>query len=313
MAAHKPFMIVLGILVLTGITTGYYYSKNIIEEDKFESRNLLDTGKDNNTLWLYYDQSDVNSRFWDDFGSRSSRVLNKPYLNLCYDSIVSKNGTKYTVRVIAGLSDLATLLGGWKELPKPLQNPIATVNEAELNYIRATILRRFGGLWIDPSTIFLKPLPTLQEYNKVVFFGTDKDETFSDPVKGTPVPGIDVMYSPIKEHPVFIQLETYALARIVNSQGGRQFQKDVKWDLKDVMTSEDVQYIPNAEFARKTDGKRLQLEDLLSTNSTPVPIHAIYVPIDAKELEERRNFGWFLRMSEEQILESDLFITSLFN
>jgi hypothetical protein len=28
---------------------------------------------------------------------------------------------------------------------------------------------------------------------------------------------------------------------------------------------------------------------------------------------ERRMFGWFLRMSEEQVLESDLAVTHLFN
>jgi hypothetical protein len=33
------------------------------------------------------------------------------------------------------------------------------------------------------------------------------------------------------------------------------------------------------------------------------------MPIPWPEMKERRAFGWFLRMSEEQILESDLAIS----
>ena len=124
----QSYMIVIGLLALTAVSTGLYFSKNLIEEDAFHQRNLVNAGIDNTTLWLYYDQSDVNSRWWADFGARSSRVLNTPYLNLCYQSIVSNNGKTYNVKVLAGLSDVAILLGGWNELPKALQNPIANVD-----------------------------------------------------------------------------------------------------------------------------------------------------------------------------------------
>ena len=304
-----PYMLVtIGVVALTAITGAYMYSGNVIEEDVFKNRHLLDIGSKHPVMWLYYDQSDVNSRYWSDFGARSSRVLNVPFLNLCYESIVVNNGKTYTVKVIAGLSDLAILLGGWHELPKPLQNPIAPVKEAELNYIRATILRRFGGLWVNPSTIFLKPLPKL--HDKVVFFGTDKDESYSDK-NGTPVPGVDIMYSPHKNNTVFIDLEKVALSRIEKHEGGRQFTKDIKWDLANIMDTYDVVYMPNTEFARKPCGRRIQLEDLLSSNSILAPNTAIYAPIDWNELQERRNFGWFLRMSEDQIYASDLFISRL--
>jgi hypothetical protein len=39
---------------------------------------------------------------------------------------------------------------------------------------------------------------------------------------------------------------------------------------------------------------------------------AIYVPIPWPELKERRAFGWFLRMSEDQILDSNLAVSHLF-
>jgi hypothetical protein len=305
-----PYFIALGVLALTAVSVALVYNKKIIEEDGFQRKNLLSDGLDNNTLWLYYDQSDVNARYWNDFGARSSRVLHTPYLNLCYESIYMKNGKNYNVKILAGLSDVAIILGGWKELPKALQNPIAIVNEAEKNYIRATILRRFGGLWVEPSTICLESFPQM---NKVTFFGTDKDETYSD-TNGTPVPGVHVMYSPKADNKVFVELEELALKRIEHHEGGKQFRKDIKWDLKNVMDkySAEIDYYPNMEFSRNQSGRRIQLEDLLSSTNIHVPRNSVYVPIDSVELQERRNFGWFLRMSEEQILSSDLLISKLF-
>lgn len=306
-----PYIIVLGILALTAVTAGVVYSNNIIEEDTFNRRDLTRQGIDNTTLWLYYDQSDVNSRWWADFGARSSRVLNTPYLNLCYESIVMKNGKTYNVKVLAGLSDVAVLLGGWQELPKPLQNPIAPVGEAELNYIRATILRRFGGLWVNPSVICVNSFPDFTDSEKPIFTGTDKDESYSDS-NGTPAPGVDVMYSPNSENETFVFLENLALDRITRQEGGKQFRKDIKWDIRQAMSMYDCDYIPNLEFARKSSGCRIQLEDLLSKEFIPVNQNACYIPLDWEELQNRRNFGWFLRLSEEQILESNLYVSSLF-
>jgi len=303
---------IAGGIVLLSVLSYVYYKTQYLEENGFKSRDITTIGADNDTLWLYYDQSEVNSRYWSDFGARSSRVLSVPFLNLSYQSIVMNNGRTYNVKVLSGLSDIAILLGGWSNLPKSLQNPIAPVNEAELNYIRATILRRFGGLWVNPSTLFLKPLLNLKETKKVVFFGTDKDESFSD-AHGTPVPATDIMYSPNKEHQIFIELEKLALKRITEQQGGKQFRKDIKWDLKAILDdfSKEVEYIPSIEFARKENGRRIQLEDLLSSSTIPISSSAVYVPVDWNELRERQHFGWFLRMSEDQILSSELFITKL--
>ena len=75
---------------------------------------------------------------------------------------------------------------------------------------------------------------------------------------------------------------------------------------------------PFAELGRKgRDGKRIELEDLLAAGGEGVlpfdmPVNTVYTPIPIEELLRRRNFGWFLRMSEDQILESDLAISTLF-
>ena len=310
------YLITVGVLLLTATAaaSGVYYSKKLIESDVYNKKNLLDVGTQNPPIWLYYDQSEVNSRWWQDFGARSSRVLHLPYLNLCYKSIAIHCGKTYNIRVIAGLTDLATLLGGWNELPKSLQNPLASVQEAEMNWIRAKVLKTYGGLWVNPSSVFIRDLEDFSELQKVVFVGNDTSETYADS-KGTLAPGTNMMYSPRKEHEIFVVLERLSRERLERREGGTQFRHDISNDLRTVMKdySNEFVYMPELEFSRKFNGRRIELEELLAKGSMNVPKEALFVPIPFYELKTRRNFGWFLRMSEEQIESSDLVVASFFN
>jgi hypothetical protein len=82
---------------------------------------------------------------------------------------------------------------------------------------------------------------------------------------------------------------------------------------------QDIEIRPMAEVSRKgASGRRIQIEDLLSSGQEGdlpfvIGANAVYVPLPWPELKDRRAFGWFLRMSESQIAESDLVIRDLFN
>jgi hypothetical protein len=71
------------------------------------------------------------------------------------------------------------------------------------------------------------------------------------------------------------------------------------------------------EISRKgANRRRIELEDLIGATGSAhatfnIPKDAVYLPIPLAELLEREKFGWFLRMSEDQILESDLVISHL--
>lgn len=313
----SPFHILLLILVLLIVIAFFYaffYSKDLIKGNPFLDKKLLERGLTKPVIWLYYDTSDVSSRQWSDFGARSSRALNLPFLNLCYQSIVKQNSDLYRIEVIGGLSGAAELLG---DLPPGLQNPLAPVNEAELNYLRAAILAKYGGLWLSPYCICLKPFGTLPA-DKTVFFGTDLEETFAGP-SGTTVPGFRALWTPKPEHPMFVEWAAVCRERVVQKRGGEQIRGDAKWDFIRFST----EYVhtglvvdPAAEGMRKKNGKRIQLEDLLATGTDgnlPFDIcaYTVYVPFPWKELRDRDMFGWFLRMSESQIKESDLAVKYL--
>lgn len=282
--------------------------------DPFADRQLIRKGIDKPTIWLYYNDSDVNSRDWLDFGARSTRVLNLPFLNLCYETILRHNSDKYKIEVIGGLTGLLERLG---ELPGTLADPRMVVNQPELDWIRAAVLAKYGGLWLTPSAIVRQAFGPLPE-DKNIFFGTDLDDTVAGS-DGTTVPGMRAIWAGRSGHSTFVAMEAAARKRLDEKAGGLQVRNDAKWDyLAFAAKDKDTLVRPYEELGRSgQSGKRLQVEDILASGTEgnlpfTVGPQVIYTPILMEEITKRRNFGWFLRLSEDQILESDLAVSHLF-
>jgi hypothetical protein len=311
---------VAGALLVTALVAGWYVTGGVKSDDPMQDRHLLKRGMERPPIWIYVDNSEVNSRMWADFGARSSRALNLPFLNLCYESCMKHNGSQYRVEVIGGLADLAMRLGGWGELPTKLQNPEAQVREPELNWIRAAVLAKWGGLWASPALVWMRGVGELPA-DRCVFFGSDDEVTFVGR-GGTGGPGLRLAWSPTPEHPIWTLWEDKARQRLETKAGGSEFGRDEMYDATDAIRqgeamNEPVAVRPTAELTRKgAAGRRLQLEDLLATAQEggvahfAVPSDTVVVPIPWPEIKERRNFGWFLRMSEDQILESELVVAN---
>lgn len=342
---NNIIFIVIGIFALTVVSVSVLYVQQKIRQNPFMDRKLLKRGEEKPPLWLYYDVSDVNSRWWADFMNRSSRALNMPFLNLCYESIVRHNSQTYRIEVVGGLADIARLLGGMDKLPSGLQDKIAPVNEAELNWIRAALLARFGGLWLSPYTVCLKPFGKLYkdeeklENRKALFFGSDPNETYVAEHADV-TPSFYAVWAPRPEMQIFRDWESVCRSRIAPFQdsrpdeakkfgftlepypkrGGEQIRGDARWDWREMVLNypRDITVNIPAELSRKRGGRRIQLEDLLSAGTQgmlpfDIPAETVYVPIPWTELRDREYFGWFLRMSEDQILDSDLAIRYLIN
>jgi hypothetical protein len=309
MEAHKV-LVPLGLLVvaLGAAVYGNFRTKNTFEDDK-----LLERGLNTPTIWVYVDDTDVNSRWWADFGARSSRVYNMPFLNLCYQTIVRAATNKYHVEVISGLADAERRLGG---LPEPMRNKRLPLRDEEMTYLKVAFLEQFGGLWLGPATICLKPFPVLPK-EKIVLFGSDPLETYAGP-QGTFLPNQHALWSPRPHHPFFGKWRMILEGRIGRQAGGREIRNDKNWDILFVGTGQkDVLVMPNGELTRKQGGRKIELEDLLAAGTGgdlpfAVPSNVLYVPFPWPELLERRMFGWFLRLSETQVMESDLAVTHLF-
>lgn len=313
-------IVVVSLVLITAVLGGAYIVSTVRSDDPIQDRRNMDKGHELPVLWIFLNDSEVNSRHWTGFEERSSRVINLPFLNLCYQTCVQKNGRDYRIEVIGGLADLAVRLGGWDALPTSLQNPAAVIRAPELNWIRAAVLAKWGGLWVSPATIWLRPAGILPKH--VVFFGSDDEVTFVGD-GGTLAPSLRVVWSPVPQHPIWVDWEQKVRTRLEKRAGGSEFRRDEMADASDAIglgakIGDPVEVRSMAELTRKgAAGRRIQIEDLLAAGqegSLPFAItsEAVYVPIPWPELQERRAFGWFLRLSEEQILDSDLAVSWLF-
>lgn len=307
------FIAVLALLI-SAITAASYSTTTAIRKNPYANSFILEQGAELPPLWLYYDTDDVNARHWSDFGARSSNALNTPFLNLCYGSVVACNGKHYRIEIIGGIGGIEERLGA-AALPPGLHEP-KRIGDAEYNWFRAAILEKFGGLWLDPASICIKGFGELPK-EKVIFFGTDKDQTYAGP-RGTAVPSLNAIWVPQAGHPIMKAWADAAYRRLVEKNTGAMARQDAKWDyVAFAADNQSAVVISSAELSRnRRTGKRLQLEDLLATGQEgnlpfDVPGEAVYVPIPWKELRDRRVFGWFLRMSEAQIMASDIIVRDL--
>lgn len=278
------------------------------EKQLDREKKLLSIGMDWPVIWVFFNDSEVNSRYWSDFMARSSRVMNIPLLNLCYDTIVAKNKHMYRVEAIAGLQGVAERMGGWDAMPELLRNPKARVSVAEEDWIRTAILAKFGGLWLSPSVVCLKTFGQLPN-DMVIAFGEDED-----PMYGSRTPGFRALWSPVKGHPMMLEWESRIRDRLDNQIGGRQIRGDAKSDWAELSPRFRTRSFAKQEFGRDPrTNKTLDLELIFASGTEgrlpfKIPPTAIYMPIPFKDLLNRRHFGWILRSSEEQIMESDLAI-----
>jgi len=268
----------------------------------------LSIGMDWPAIWVFFNDSEVNSRNWSDFMARSSRVMNIPLLNLCYETIVAKNKNMYRVEAIAGLQGVAERMGGWDAMPELLRNPKARISKAEEDWIRTAILAKFGGLWLSPSVVCLRGFGELPK-DMVIAFGEDEDLMY-----GSRTPGFRALWSPVKGHPMMLEWEARIRDRLDNQIGGRQIRGDAKSDWAELCPRFRAKAFVKQEFGRDPrTSKTLDLELIFASGTQgrlpfKIPPSAIYMPIPYNDLLNRRHFGWILRSSEEQIMESDLAI-----
>ena len=304
-------MIALGLgILLVGLATAWEVAGGVAKPMTVEiTKETLRIGLERPTIWLFLNDSDTNSRHWADFMSRSSNVINIPILNLFYQTIAKHNGDKYRIELVGGLQRVAELLGGWEKLPTLMRNPKARVNGPEEDWIRAALLAKFGGLWLSPSVVCLKGFGELPK-DKVVAFGQD-----TAPMYGSAVPGFRALWSPSAANPIFVEWEKRCRARLEYQNGGRQVRGDAKTDWIDLTASQEgVEVRVKEELGRDPQtNKSLDLEQIFASGTQgrlpfAVPETAVYMPVPYDDLLNRRAFGWILRSSEDQIMDSDLVI-----
>ncbi len=261
------------------------------------------------TLWWIVD-AEPNARSWFDFGARTSTEPNRGYLQIALEAVQKTQGGDFAVTPLVGRAAVLAQIPDAD--PRAAQLPPSLWRA----YAISRLLEAQGGLAMDGnSTLCVGPrlLPLLKR--DAVVFGVHPEEPVANPLTAiAPGPAPYVAYASKPHLPAWRgAAETWeALVR-----RGPQAWASASARRTDMMVWE-LQRNLGAVVVRGVDGGRLRsglpraLEDTFGRVGTPadpktgLAPETVFVTYDGDELARRYEFNWVLRMSSQQIKESDL-------
>lgn len=302
------------ILIVLGFLYRRFEDKRMREENKdnYEAiqKYLLDDvtlGKSKKPILWIHVPYEYNSRKWLSFGSRSSFDLNQPYLYLTVRSIIKHCEESFTVCIFDDNS-FAKLLPEWNIDLSRLSDPILS-NMRVLGMMK--LLYTYGGMICPISFLCMKDLMGLfikgTRGNKM--FVCETVDRNSTSVGRDFYSSISFCGAP-KECETVSELCNYiqTLSSHDHTAESKFLGQFDRWSMKRVEQGK-INLIEGVEIGTKTiDDKQIILDDLMSNHYLDLYKGTYGILIPSNELLNRLNFGWFVRSSPKQVLESDTII-----
>lgn len=266
-------------------------------------------------LWWVTD-NEQNSRNWADFGARQSKKANKGYTEVALQVALKTQGSSFRIEVLEGrtavLQQIRSAGGSLPALPEQLPPKLWK------GWSRAALLASSGGLYVDgDSVLFLGPslLPALQGV-EAAFFGVNPDEPRVSPTTAVaPGPSPWVGWARSSHHPGWDLAAKEWLAVI--APGAPSYSsaiaRRVEQEIAQKQRESGVEVLREPEGSRRSDGTNLIAEDVWGrqTNVLHFPPSVVYLAVDGEQLEKSTSLQWALRLSPDQLRESDLVWPSL--
>jgi len=302
------FIIGLGILyqkylekqASTSVLNGY----DDIQKYLLDDNSLKDTNKP--IMWIHV-PFEYNSRHWQSFGSRSSFELNQPYLHLTIRSIIKNCDQNFKICIIDDAS-FEKLLPGWDINLSKIGDPV-------LSYIRqlglAKLLYRYGGVVTPISFLCFKDLAPL--YNAGIsgnkMFVCENIDMNNTSTSYLYYPDVRFMGAP-KENSTMMELISF-MERTISSDYTAQVDflgEFNRWSNARI-NSKIIRLIPGTEVGTRTiTDEPVLIEKLLGDEYIQFFPHMYGIWIPDKVILNRVSYGWFTRMSPDQIIESNFIL-----
>jgi len=302
------------ILIVLGFLYNRFEDKRMREEtqDNYDAiqNYLLDgatLGKSKKPILWIHVPYEYNSRKWLSFGSRSSFDLNQPYLYLTTRSIIKNCEESFTVCIFDDNS-FQKLIPGWNidmtRLADPILSNMRTLGMMKLLYI-------YGGMMCPISFLCMRDLNSMYTKgtrgNKMFVCETIDRNSTSAYVNF--YPNVSFCGAP-KECETVAEFCNYI--QTVSSHDHTAESKFLgqfdRWCMKRVEEGK-INLIEGIEIGTKTiNEQQIILDDLMSNQYLDLYKGTYGILIPSNELINRLNFGWFVRMSPRQVLESDTII-----
>ena len=257
-------------------------------------------------LWIHIEY-DVNSRKWLNYGSRNTTELNQPYLYLTIRSIIQKCSNSFHVCLIDD-SSFNKLLPNWtlsaQNLPSPLRPHLR-----ELAF--AKVLEMYGGMRIPPSFICFQNLFSI--YNTALLpasaFAGEMLATSSVSTVAEFFPSTEIMGCK-RNSPVMQKYISYLEVLISKDYTNEMdfLGECGRWCYSEIISG-NMSAITSTLFGiQSQSGSAILIDDLMGDQDIDLDKNAVGLYIPERELLKRIAFGWFVRLSPEQVLESNTLV-----
>jgi len=310
----QNLFILFFILIVLGFLYRRFEDKRMREKNKdnYEAiqKYLIDDvtlGKSKKPILWIHVPYDYNSRKWLSFGSRSSLDLNQPYLYLTVRSIIKHCDKSFTICIFDDKS-FQKLIPGWNidmtRLSDPILANIRLLGMMKLLYI-------YGGLYCPISFLCMKDLSGLYAKgtrgNKM--FACETIDRNSTSVRANFYPSVSFCGAP-KECEIVAKFCNYiqSITSHDHTAETKFLGQYDRWCMKNIEEGR-INLIEGVEIGTKTvDDKQIILDDLMSNHYLDLYKGTYGILIPSNELLNRLQYGWFVRSSARQVLESDTII-----
>jgi Arc/MetJ-type ribon-helix-helix transcriptional regulator len=290
---------VILILIFSAATLRYIIKDKVeAAKDKFENNKAVH-------LWWVVDDLEGNARQWLDWGSRLQKRTRSPFLNIHLRRCKEFHDKDFVVNVMLGRDDVHRVLRE-HGVDVPAEASIAP-SWLWKAWASAQMVCYVGGLWVDSRILFIKSIVPVLGTAKAMRFGTDPEEE-----RGNRASDENLCWA-IEEGCGLWQSYARDMDKLVRggplSWNSAKIRRAIRY-LQDKHLSGQVPINTVAEWTRFKSGKAIQLEDLVtrvvpsddSGIELPGP-NVVAVPLP-DTLERSIPNAWFLRLSEDQLLEA---------
>jgi hypothetical protein len=272
-------------------------------------------------IWIH-SKFEYNARAWESFYSRSSTGLNQPYLNITIKSIIDKCGDDFHICLISD-DTFSKLLPSWdinvSQVAEPMKHHMRELGMAQLVY-------HYGGMVVPNSFLCLDNLKEFFENatsaTKSGCFVVETINTYENNKKRMTsekrrvfIASTYMMGASKRENENIGRLVTMLKQRYLSTTSHfssvHDFGGDSSYWCMDEIQKGNLALVGGEYIGIKTNcGEPIYLDHLLSDNYLKLHDQAVGIYIPQEEVLKRTKYSWFAMMSETDVLESNIIIST---
>jgi hypothetical protein len=287
---------------LDSLKTKFITNTNKTIDKPNTNKELCETFYTKKNLWVYND-IEFSSKKWQDFGSRYVETPNSGIVNICIDSIIYNLSSTFNIRII-NQTNIKELI--------PEYEPF--INKCKDKYIfqyliKYAIIHKYGGLWLPKDTLVLKKftIPDNIYYNNFIISLSENNNFYDNNVGVS-----DAIFASKQNNPILKQLLNDVLKQLDTFNYSTKFKNYFNIRFNEVANQGKLKYIP-LNLTKEMNGRHFTFDTLFGVFNNNIVDYNKFslLCLRTEYLDKFPKYSYINRMSDNQILMSNMFITSL--